>query len=80
MRARHTPVQMVQVEILCDNCKEGSYQYTGLTLTCNPPKFTHKCSECGDQKNFNAKYPSTGYRPSGDPRVVDLTIADEQKL
>lgn len=80
MKARHTPVEMVQVEILCDACGEGSYQFAGLTQTSNPPKFAHKCNRCGDPKYFLNKFPSVGHRPNGNPRVVDLTIAEEKTL
>lgn len=80
MKARHTPVEMVQVEILCDKCDEGSYHGTGQVLTSNPPQYPHRCNHCGDTKTFKNRYPTVGHRPSGNPRVHDLTIAEEQSI
>ena len=51
----------VEVDYICDKCKEGHYRPTGIKLTSMPPKFPHKCTKCNDTKTFREKYPTIRY-------------------
>lgn len=43
----------------CDSCKTGKMLPTGISLTCDPPLFQHKCDNCGEINSFHHVYPRT---------------------
>lgn len=50
----------VEYELLCDCCGD-SMEFTGRTLTVNPPLHPHRCKSCGDTSNFRSTYPRIEY-------------------
>lgn len=77
MKALHTPVKMVQVEIVCESCEQGTYVFNKMVLDRDPIVFQHKCTHCGAEVYFNNKYPALGNTPAGEKETVELT--DDQK-
>ncbi len=55
------PVQVVGVGYVCDECKIGMMQSTGLMLTCYPPMYRHKCDQCGTHVDLRETYPCTRF-------------------
>ena len=56
-------VQMVIIDYLCDECKEGVMLYEGnVIMPTDPPQIPHKCNKCGFEKNFTDTYPKLGYK------------------
>lgn len=54
-----TRVKMYSVEYVCDECRKGVMQSTGITLTSNPPQYPHRCNKCGAEQTFMECYPYT---------------------
>jgi len=50
-------VETEKVEMLCDECKEGTMNATGQTLLSYPAQYMHKCTNCGKQKSYKRIYP-----------------------
>ena len=80
MKVKHTPVEMVQVEPICEKCEVGTYISTGLALTRNPPGFQHRCTNCGDERVFDNRYPAVGHRITGETKTVELSNEATLKL
>jgi ssDNA-binding Zn-finger/Zn-ribbon topoisomerase 1 len=60
---KHFNVTPIGVKYVCDNCKKGDMQYIdGKVEFSDPPKFLHQCSNCGDTKYLEKKYPTVEYR------------------
>jgi hypothetical protein len=57
MSERRFEVKPVGVDYVCDVCNTGLMVQVGLMLPTDPPQWKHKCSNCGDTKDFFAKYP-----------------------
>jgi hypothetical protein len=64
------PLRPIKVDYKCDNCYEGFYRPTGLTLLCDPPKYPHKCTLCGGEQVFTETYPTIRY--CGEGELLDL--------
>lgn len=47
------------IEYICDSCKVGEMKPTGIMLTCEPPLYQHKCTNCGEINSFRNNYPRT---------------------
>ncbi len=58
-----TPVQAVQVDLSCDECHAGSMIAGQEAQMCNPPRYIHKCDNCGVKKwvSGGKKYPRIEY-------------------
>ena len=56
MAERLIEVKVYRVEYLCDKCGEVM-QWSGMTLTLNPPKYPHRCYACDFTINLDAVYP-----------------------
>lgn len=56
------PLEVVEVDYVCDACGTGRMRPAGTMLLTDPPKWPHQCSHCGDEKVFGTKYPTVGYR------------------
>lgn len=61
MIERVIDVKMVLVHADC-KCG-GEFKATGEALMCNPPKYVHICSKCGDHMNSRECYPQTRLVP-----------------
>lgn len=48
--------KIYQVFMQCDKCG-GVMEHTGGALMSNPPKYPHKCQNCGVVKSFPHIYP-----------------------
>lgn len=46
-----------KVKAICEECIVGELIPTGISKATNPPKFEHKCSDCGYTLNIRDKYP-----------------------
>lgn len=56
-------VEPICIKYICDNCNEGEMRPTGINdWESSPPKFQHKCTECGAEKTFEEKYPLIRYK------------------
>lgn len=49
-------IQLVKVVLHCDGCG-GRMEGTGSVLLTYPPKYPHKCSDCGFIENYYKCYP-----------------------
>jgi tRNA(Ile2) C34 agmatinyltransferase TiaS len=49
-------VSMVKVRLYCDECG-GRMKSTGYVQTTYPPKYPHKCADCGCIGTYNKQYP-----------------------
>lgn len=47
------------VKMICDKCGKGEMTAGNIMLTSYPPKFPHKCSNCGYEANYFHRYPYT---------------------
>lgn len=68
MAEKERPVETFLVEYYCDgegcNGKVQPDEINGssIVLTVHPPRFKHKCTECGKEYQFTHKYPYTSYK------------------
>lgn len=49
------------MEILYCNICAGKMHYTGKQILTNPPRYRHKCNNCGTSKNETIIYPNIKY-------------------
>jgi DNA-directed RNA polymerase subunit RPC12/RpoP len=56
-------VELIPIEVnyICDACKEGVMKYTGIHNG-----FEHKCPVCGAIKPLDYKYPTVRFKYKGD--------------
>lgn len=40
-------VETYKIELVCEECGIGTMLPSGMALMSSPPKYPHKCSECG---------------------------------
>jgi len=59
------PLRPMHIRYICDKCEIGDYLPTGVMLMCDPPKFPHECTSCGDEVTFTEKYPTIRYAHEG---------------
>lgn len=59
MTERQYPVRLVGVDWICDACGAGVCLPTGLILPVSPPRYQHRCSNCGAVAALSRTYPST---------------------
>lgn len=45
------------IDHICDNCRVGKMEPTGITLTSMPPKYEHRCPCCNTRANLSHNYP-----------------------
>lgn len=50
------------IDYRCPNCQNGWMRPTGTVLVSDPPKFPHKCIQCGYEEIFDVKYPYTVHK------------------
>jgi transcription elongation factor Elf1 len=52
-------VKTYKTEYVCDECGIGTMEScSGIVLTSNPPRYPHKCTNCGCERHFTGtKYP-----------------------
>lgn len=51
-------VKTLTVEMMCDKCNNGLMKRDGyIVLSTDPPKYPHKCSNCGNMENYPIVYP-----------------------
>lgn len=56
-------VEPYGVDYKCDKCNEGVMCYNGGNIKLSdPPKYTHRCNNCGHEQDFIEKYPVIRYR------------------
>ena len=55
-------VKTYKATAYCDKCEEGKMIPTGILKASNPPKYEHKCTECGYTRNFREPYPIIRYK------------------
>jgi predicted RNA-binding Zn-ribbon protein involved in translation (DUF1610 family) len=60
-------VKAIGIGYECDKCTYGTMEFTGATFLTNPPKYGHKCDNCGEKMMLKDKYPTTKWE-----RVYDL--------
>lgn len=55
---KKVPVETYAEIRICDKCKIGEMKLSNdnIMLTSYPPKFEHKCSECGITEYFTEKF------------------------
>jgi hypothetical protein len=61
MPEHRVDVKPVKVKMLCENCTMRYMKPTGLMKPMHPPLFTHRCENCGYEKDFKQKYPYIEY-------------------
>lgn len=55
-------MKMYGINYKCKMCGTGNMiKSNGLMLTCDPPKFAHKCDNCGAETYLNDNYPMIKY-------------------
>ncbi len=67
------PVNVVEVDYLCDDCRIGKMRHTGMSLMSTPAKYPHRCTHCNAHQNFNSIFPHTGHRKVEEAQVAELT-------
>jgi hypothetical protein len=63
------PVEAIEVDYICDECGTGRMRHTGASLMSSPPKFVHRCNQCGSPKSFDGILPYRSYRIKEQPNV-----------
>jgi len=58
MSERRFEVTPVGVDYICDTCEKGLMNPTGVMLTSDPPKWPHRCSNCGHEVILDEKFPT----------------------
>jgi len=56
-----TKTETVIKDFRCPKCKNGKLRPFGLTYLTNPPKYPHKCLNCGYKQTFKKRYPYVDY-------------------
>ena len=46
----------IAYHLFCDKCGE-EMESTSLMLTCDPPRYEHKCPKCGNKDYPRKQYP-----------------------
>ena len=50
-------VQTRQVDMKCPACGTGYMRPNGIVKTSNPPWYTHRCTNCGNEQDYGVRYP-----------------------
>lgn len=58
----------IQVDMACE-CIVGFMRPTGVSLLSHPPKYEHKCNNCGHIDAFENQYPYMTFQHSDDVEV-----------
>lgn len=63
MAEQRSEVRTLMVRLMCDKCTIGEMLPTGIALMSSPPKYPHKCSNCGheDTPTGGKRYPFTEF-------------------
>jgi hypothetical protein len=61
-------VRPYKVKAWCTQCYAGEMKPTGVMLASMPPKYPHKCVECGYEENLSERYPIIRYKELGKER------------
>lgn len=54
-------VRTVGVDYICDECRTGKMEPTGIMLPTYPPRWRHKCSHCNETADLSQQYPTVRY-------------------
>jgi hypothetical protein len=54
MRYDDQPVRVFRRFWRCPLCDNGHTAFTGTALMCNPPKYLHRCLQCGGEFSAEA--------------------------
>lgn len=57
---KRTPVQAVQVHLLCESCG-GEMRFTGMAYPVCPQQYDHVCAQCGKHDTAHEIYPTIKY-------------------
>ena len=69
-------VKTLSVYMKCDKCNNGLMLENGhIILTTDPPKYPHKCNNCGYEDNYFVRYPYQKLVPVENVREM----TDEEK-
>lgn len=60
------------VHYACGKCSAGFMIYTGRTVSQNPPRFQHACSECRATQNLDSVYPCVRWEWEDGKPVIDI--------
>jgi hypothetical protein len=58
---QYTEIKSYRVKMICDKCLEGEMIAYGYALICHPPKYPHRCKECGYEEIYTTNYPTTRF-------------------
>lgn len=66
MKTRKTPIQPIQVDLLCNKCESTMQNKSNdFTLAVYPPKYLHVCNKCGHTQLEQTAFPHIAYEPIG---------------
>jgi len=54
------PVTPVRVTATCPDCGSVLF-FSGIVLTCHPPRYPHNCNKCGVRFDLEHVYPRIEY-------------------
>ena len=58
MAQKEFTVRTIGIEYICDICNNGTMEQMGIMLPVDPPKWKHKCNNCGGEMDLYEKYPT----------------------
>lgn len=58
-----TEATVCLINYICDDCNAGKMVRSGPIMLTDPPKFPHKCENCGHKDSFQASYPFPRFEP-----------------
>lgn len=80
MAEEHSRVYTYKKTYACDHCRFGEMKSTNIMLTTNPPKFEHKCTNCGTVENLWQQYPLIYYEDEVRPHIDEKNAVQEYSL
>ena len=57
-----TPIEWVEIDMICDKCGKGRMRGTGTIYPSSPAQYLHVCNACGYSMLYLYQYPHTEYR------------------
>lgn len=62
MAERVFAVEPYGVDYICDACNTGVMEQTSVFLPVDPPKWVHRCNQCGHEQALSETYPAIRYK------------------